>query len=56
MAYIWRGDLTEGFWRYGFAGLIFGQAYTWMGLFSKFYGISNAFAHSAMNSYFYIEH
>ena len=21
-AYIWRGDLTEGFWRYGFGGLI----------------------------------
>ena len=23
-AYIWRGDLTEGFLRYRFAGLIFG--------------------------------
>ena len=21
-AYIWKGDLTEGFWRYGFGGLI----------------------------------
>ena len=23
-AYIWRGDLTEGFFRYDFGGLIFG--------------------------------
>ena len=37
-AYIWRGDLTEGFLRYGFGGLIFGRAYTWRGLFSEFYG------------------
>ena len=28
-AYIWRGDLTEGFLRYRFGG----------GLFSEFYGI-----------------
>ena len=33
-AYIWRGNLTEGFLRYKF-----GQAYTWRGLFSEFYGI-----------------
>ena len=26
-AYIWRGDLTEGFLRYPFGGLIFGGAY-----------------------------
>ena len=26
-AYIWRGDLTEGFLRYDFGGLIFGGAY-----------------------------
>ena len=26
-AYIWRGDLTEGFLRYRFGGLIFGGAY-----------------------------
>ena len=39
-AYIWRGDLTEGFLRYEFGGLIFGGAYTWRGLFSEFYGIS----------------
>ena len=38
-AYIWRGDLTEGFLRYGFGGLIFGGAYTWNGLFSEFYGM-----------------
>ena len=37
-AYIWRGDLTEGFLRYWFGGLIFGGAYTWRGLFSEFYG------------------
>ena len=40
-AYIWRGDLTEGFLRYEFGGFIFGGAYTWMGLFSEFYGIRN---------------
>ena len=38
-AYIWRGDLTEGFLRYRFGGLIFGGAYTWRGSFSEFYGI-----------------
>ena len=38
-AYIRRGDLTEGFLRYDFEGLIFGGAYTWRGLFSEFYGI-----------------
>ena len=38
-AYIWRGDLTEGFLRYRFGGLIFGGAYTRRGLFSEFYGI-----------------
>ena len=36
-AYIWRGDLTEGFLRYEFGGLIFGGAYTWRGLFLEFY-------------------
>ena len=40
-AYIfWRGNLTEGFLHYEFGGLIFGGAYTWMGLFSEFYGSS----------------
>ena len=38
-AYIRRGDLTEGFLRYEFEGLIFGGAYTLRGLFSEFYGI-----------------
>ena len=38
-AYIWKGDLTEGFLRYRFAGLIFGGAYTWRGIFSEFYGM-----------------
>ena len=36
-AYIWRGDLTEGFLRYEFGGLIFGGAYKRRGLFSEFY-------------------
>ena len=39
-AYIWKGDLTEGFSRYRFGGLILGGAYTWRGLFSGFYGNS----------------
>ena len=39
-AYIWRGNLTEGFLHYEFGGLIFGGAYTWRGLFSEFYGMS----------------
>ena len=38
-AYIWRGDLMEGFLRYPFEGLIFGGAHAWRGLFSEFYGI-----------------
>ena len=37
-AYIWRADLTEGFLRHWFGGLIFGGAYTWRGLFLEFYG------------------
>ena len=36
-AYIPRGDLTEGFLRYDFGGLIFGGAYTWRGLLLEFY-------------------
>jgi len=46
-AYIWNGDLTEGFLRYRFGGLIFGGAYTWRGLFSEFYGILFFFSMSA---------
>jgi len=38
-AYIGRGDLTEGFLRYAFEGLIFGGAYTWRCLSSEFHGI-----------------
>ena len=38
-AYFRRGNLTEGFLRYESGGLIFGGAYTWMGLFSEFYGM-----------------
>ena len=44
-AYIWRGDLTEGFLCYRFGGLIFGGAYTWRGLFSEFYGIISKKTH-----------
>ena len=33
-AFIWRGDLREGFLRHRFGG-----AYIWRGLFSEFYGI-----------------
>ena len=39
VAYIRRGDLTEGFFGYDFGGLIFVGAYTWRGLFSEFNGI-----------------
>ena len=35
-AYIRRGDLTGGFWRYDFGGLRFGAAYTWRGYFRNF--------------------
>ena len=38
-AYIWRGDLMEGFLHYRIGGLIFQGAYTSRGLFSEFYGI-----------------
>ena len=41
-AYIQRGDLTEGFLRQEFRGLIFGEAYTWRGLFLEFYSIFGA--------------
>ena len=37
-AYIWRGDLTEGFLRYRFGGLIHGGAY-----FRNFTVFSRAF-------------
>ena len=36
-AYIWRGDLMEGFLQYWFRGLIFGGVYAWRGLFLEFY-------------------
>ena len=39
-AYIWRGDLTEGFLCYRFGELIFGETYIWRGLFSEFYSIN----------------
>ena len=45
-AYIWRGDLTEGFLGYEFGGLIFGGAYIWRGLFSEFYGTSFTYTFS----------
>ena len=39
-AYIWRGDLTEGFLCYRFGELIFGETCIWRGLFSEFYSIN----------------
>ena len=39
--YISRGNLTEGFLRYDFGGLIFGGTYTWRGLFLEFYSKSD---------------
>ena len=48
-AYIWRGDVTEGFLLYNFGGLIFAGAYTRRGLFSEFYGNLQKL------SYFYCE-
>ena len=38
-AHIRRGNLTEGFPRYRFGWLIFGENYKWRGLFSEFYSI-----------------
>ena len=51
-AYIWRGDLTEGFLRYRFGGLIFGGAYTWRGLFLEFYGIRSDSVNIAFKTFF----
>ena len=39
-AYIRRGDVTEGFSRHEFGGLIFGGAYARKSLFSEFYGMT----------------
>ena len=50
-AYIRRDDLTEGFLRYDFGGLIFGEAYTWTGLFSQFYGMSFRSVKSSKRAY-----
>ena len=39
-AFIWRGLFIGGFFCVtSLGGLIFGGAYSWMGLFSDFYGI-----------------
>ena len=39
-AYIWRGDLTAGFFALPVLGeFIFGGTYTWRGLFLEFYSI-----------------
>ena len=40
-AYIWRGDLTEGFLRYRFGGLYFFLGGGGAGLFSEFYGMTS---------------
>ena len=39
-AYIWKGYLTESFLRYDFGWLICRGVFTWRGLFSEFYGVS----------------
>ena len=56
-AYIWRGDLTEGFLRYRFGGVYinFGGAYTWRGLFSEFYGMSTKQICIKLHFYLYWE-
>ena len=41
-AYIWRGDLTEGFLRYRFGGAYIWRGLYMEGLFSEFYGIFHA--------------
>ena len=46
-AYIWRGDLTEGFLHYRLVGLLFGGAYTWRGLFSEFYRILTGYLYKS---------
>ena len=51
VAYIRRGDLTEGFLRYDSGGLIFGGAYTWRDLFSEFYGICLQFVAGNFSRY-----
>ena len=53
-AYIWRGNLTEGFSRHEFRGLIFGGAYTWRGVFSEFYGIPFTQAFTKYKQFFSI--
>ena len=50
-AYIWRGNLTEGFLCYRFGGLIFGGAYTWRGLLSEFYDMLAKREIRILNSY-----
>ena len=47
-AYVWRGDLMEGF----FVLLIWG-AYIWRGLFSEVYGMQNAANDSTHRIWFY---
>ena len=50
-AYIWRGDLMEGFLRYRFGGLIFRGAYTCRALFSAFYCITDIVKYNATNCF-----
>ena len=38
-----EGRFNGGFLQYEFRGLIFGEAYTWRGLFSEFYATSLSF-------------
>ena len=50
-AYIWRGDLTEGFCELAVWGLIFGGAYTCRGLFSEFHSICHLLQCSLRSSW-----
>ena len=53
-AYIWRGDLTEGFLRYRFGGLIFGGAY--FRNFTVFRFITNMDSGNLGNQYYMTKH
>ena len=48
-AYIWRGDFTEVFCVTSLGGFIFGGAYTWMSLFSEFYGMQQQLVTSSLS-------
>ena len=59
-AYIWRGDLTEGFLRYRFGELIFGGAYfrnfTVSNLFASQSNIHSYDTRSSSRGDYYVKH